>query len=352
MAEEFVLILNNPGMQKFNISFAKSFAILLPGAFLGAIFCFLPIRISNNEMFKKKNAIRPEKLLLLEQIRVWKRTLLSYENEEDSKRNSLEENEDMRHIRETLIEHIKSLEDQANSITGEPNLEKMESQYVVHNKSLLIKSSIVLFIVLVLFFIESYLEPYIHLSLPWISLMGATTLILFSGINEVEHIFEDCIEWPTMIFFVTLFILIECVNRMGMMRSIGDLMGYMISSINPSWRIFFSISVILWISAFVSSLVDNVPFITGMIPVLLQLAKPPMSLPIEPLVFSLYYGVVVGGSGTLIGCAGNVVVADLSKKRGYPITFIQFLKVSAPFTFVCVFIIWIYLIVLYALIGI
>jgi P protein len=139
---------------------------------------------------------------------------------------------------------------------------------------------------------------------------------------------------------------------MGMMRAIGNAIEYLIQRVNPDFRIAFAITIILWVSALVSSVVDNVPYVTGMIPVILQLASAPTNLPIDAILYSLFYGVVIGGSGTLIGCAGNVIVADMAKKKGYNITFWSFLKVSAPFTFVCVFVVWIYLLLLFAVIGI
>jgi Na+/H+ antiporter NhaD/arsenite permease-like protein len=348
LSEEFVIILNNPGIQKYNISFAKSLAVLFPGAFLGALACFLPVWISNRSIMNKKPVLNPEKAKIIEQVRIWKKSLGRYD--EDDPEATPEELK----VKQILLDHIKSLEDNANSISdsGGANLDDLEKQYRIHNKPLLIRSSIIIAIVMFLFVIESFIHPWIHLSLPWIALMGAVALLLFSGIEDIDHVFQETIEWPTMIFFVTLFILIECVNRMGMMASIGSGLEKLIHLVPEQWKMFFAITLLIWVSAFVSAFVDNVPYITGMIPVLLQLAKPPTGLPIEGILYSLFFGVVIGGSGTLIGCAGNVLVADMSKKRGLPITFWSFLKISAPFTFVCVFVVWIYLVILYAVIGI
>jgi len=155
-----------------------------------------------------------------------------------------------------------------------------------------------------------------------------------------------------MIFFVTLFIIIGCVKKMGMMSAIGDLLQLIIASIPSQWQLFFAVTLILWVSALISSVVDNVPYITAFIPVIIQLAGPPLFLNAEYLIYSLFYGVVVGGSGTLLGCSGNIIVADMAKKRGYPITFWEFLKISGPFTFVCLFVIWIYVVILCVLIGV
>ena len=77
---------------------------------------------------------------------------------------------------------------------------------------------------------------------------------------------------------------------MGMMRAIGNVMEHLISLVSPQYKNFFAISIVLWGSALVSSVVDNIPYITGMIPVILQLASPPTSLPIEGILFALFYG--------------------------------------------------------------
>lgn len=190
LSEEFVIILNNSGIQKYNLSFARSLLILFPGALLGALVCFIPVRLTNSAIFNKKAVLKPEKAKLLEQAAIWKKSLTRYHTEDP------DATPEEQKVREVLLNHITSLEEQAHTISDkdEPNLENLEKQYRIHNKPLLIRSTIIISILLFLFVIESFIHPWIHLSLPWIALMGAVSLLLFSGIDDIEHVFQNEIE--------------------------------------------------------------------------------------------------------------------------------------------------------------
>lgn len=89
----------------------------------------------------------------------------------------------------------------------------------------------------------------------------------------------------------------------------------------------FAVIVILWVSALVSSFIDNIPFTTAMIPIVLELKKK-NNLPLDLLVWALAMGSCLGGNGTLIGASANVVCAGLAEQYGYPITFNKFFKVG------------------------
>lgn len=87
-----------------------------------------------------------------------------------------------------------------------------------------------------------------------------------------------------------------------------------------------AIIIILWVSALVSSFIDNIPFATAMIPVVLKLSAHGIDL--KPLVWALAMGSCLGGNGTLIGASANVVCAGLSEQYGYPISFNTFFKIG------------------------
>ncbi|MGD9148205.1 MAG: hypothetical protein PVI80_21760, partial [Anaerolineae bacterium] len=78
----------------------------------------------------------------------------------------------------------------------------------------------------------------------------------------------------------------------------------------------------LWLSAFASGIVDNIPYTATMIPVVENLGR---SMPIMPLWWALALGACLGGNITLVGAAANVVVANLAEKSGHPISFKRFL---------------------------
>ena len=90
-----------------------------------------------------------------------------------------------------------------------------------------------------------------------------------------------------------------------------------------------TILVILWASALVSSVLNNIPFVAAMIPLIISMKNQGMD--VELLWWALSLGACLGGNGTLIGASANVVLSDISNKHGYPITFASYLKVGFPF---------------------
>ncbi|XP_008561682.1 PREDICTED: P protein-like, partial [Galeopterus variegatus] len=90
-------------------------------------------------------------------------------------------------------------------------------------------------------------------------------------------------------------------------------------------RLAAAITLVLWVSALASSLIDNIPFTTTMIPVLLNLSQDPeVSLPVLPLMYALALGACLGGNGTLIGASANVVCAGIAEQHGYGFSFMEF----------------------------
>jgi Na+/H+ antiporter NhaD/arsenite permease-like protein len=87
--------------------------------------------------------------------------------------------------------------------------------------------------------------------------------------------------------------------------------------------------MLLWLSAFASGIVDNIPYTATLIPVVENLGK---SMPIMPLWWSLALGACLGGNITLVGAAANVVVANVAEKSGHPISFSSFLRYGVPTT--------------------
>ena len=105
--------------------------------------------------------------------------------------------------------------------------------------------------------------------------------------------------------------------------------------------------VILWVSAIVSAILDNIPFTATMIPVLLTMQAEGMD--VMPLWWALSLGACLGGNGTLIGASANVVLSSISTREGYPISFIDFFKVGAPITLVTVAISTVYLLLIFGM---
>ena len=101
--------------------------------------------------------------------------------------------------------------------------------------------------------------------------------------------------------------------------------------------------LIVVVSAVVSAILDNIPFVATMIPVIITMQQSGMD--VMPLWWALSLGACLGGNGTLIGASANVVLSGISKREGYPITFIDFLKVGFPMMLVSVAIAAVYLVI-------
>jgi Na+/H+ antiporter NhaD/arsenite permease-like protein len=150
-----------------------------------------------------------------------------------------------------------------------------------------------------------------------IALLGATVLILVSRKETADVLAE--IEWSTLFFFIGLFMLVEGVVHVGLIRSLAD----SLFALTGGDLAVTSIGL-LWLSGIASAIVDNIPYTATMIPLVVQLGE--SGLPIEPLWWSLALGACLGGNATIIGASANVVVANLAGRAGHPIGFGTFLR--------------------------
>ncbi|XP_055894217.1 P protein-like isoform X1 [Biomphalaria glabrata] len=208
-------------------------------------------------------------------------------------------------------------------------LRKLESQYVIKDYTMLLKSSIVLLAVIILLFIYSFVSA-LHLDIGWIAVLGALWLLVLADVSDMDRILHK-VEWSTLLFFAALFILMEALSELGMITTIGDVIAEIIKSVGPEHRLLLAIVVITWISAIASSFIDNIPYTTAMVPVLQHLSEDKdLQLPLIPLVTSLAFGACLGGNGTLIGASCNVVCAGIAEQHGYGFTFWEFFKIGFP----------------------
>jgi len=187
------------------------------------------------------------------------------------------------------------------------------------DKPLLKKVLAVLTIVISLFLLEDALgyPP----SIPAI-IGAAITLILVKSRISLEDAL-NFVDWPTLIFFVFMFVAIRGVERLGVM----DFIASAISSIAPNLPL--AMMVVLWVSAILSAFVDNIPFVMAMVPVIERIASA-LGTESMPLYWALALGGCLGGNGTLIGASANIVVAGIAEKHGYHIPFRWFMRYGMP----------------------
>ena len=158
-----------------------------------------------------------------------------------------------------------------------------------------------------------------------IALLGAAVLLLLSGL-EVESVLRD-VEWPTLFFFVGLFMLVEAVVHVGIIGALADSLIRLTGGDATVTTL-----GLLWISGIGSAIIDNIPYTATMIPVVQKLGA--AGLPIEPLWWSLALGACLGGNATIVGASANVVVANMARRAGHEISFVAFLRYGLLVTFV------------------
>ena len=131
------------------------------------------------------------------------------------------------------------------------------------------------------------------------------------------------IEWNVLIFFGALFVIVGGMEAAGVLQSLSELLAGAASQ---------SILVmgvgLLWVSALLSAVVDNVPITIALIPVIENLGK--TGINIAPLWWALVFGAGFGGNGTVIGSTANIVVYSLSERTRHPITPMIWLKRGTP----------------------
>ncbi|KAK2576947.1 hypothetical protein KPH14_005560 [Odynerus spinipes] len=264
---------------------------------------------------------------LRHEIAIWQRaaaSLSSYSKDENL-------------VRETLLKKVKRLLSQLKKklMTGsaafekyKTTLEELQEKYPIRDKWLLVKSGFALVFVITLFFLHSV--PGLNLSLGWTSLLGVLLLLILADTEDLDGLMAR-VEWSTLLFFASLFILMEALSRLGLIAWIGKQTEKLILSVNEESRLAVAILLLLWVSAFASAFVDNVPLTTMMVRIAINLAQNhELRLPLQPLVWALAFGACMGGNGTLIGATANVVCAGVAEQHGYKFTFMQFLKVGFP----------------------
>lgn len=159
------------------------------------------------------------------------------------------------------------------------------------------------------------------------------------SVEERQHgilgVLEHDIEWPTLVFFALLFIVVGAAVDTGLIGSLarglesGILSGREALGLSEEGTLFFAAILILWVSGVMSALIDNIPFVAVSIPILHDLTS---TLPGESTVlwWALALGACLGGNGSPIGASANVTTLDLAARDGTRVTFREFLAIGVP----------------------
>ena len=215
-------------------------------------------------------------------------------------------------------------------------INELDERSFLTDIKLMKKSLFVLVLVVIAFISHSFL----HLEPAIIALLGAGLLILISGLKPANYV-QD-IEWGTLTFFAGLFIMVGALVNTGVMKTFADFLKDLVGS-----NVTLAAMSLLGVSAVLSGIVDNIPYVASMSPVVMELSKSIPESAGDVLWWALAFGADFGGNATIIGASANVVAVGLAKKAGIHISFWQFAKYGIPVTFLSVIMVVPYLLLRY-----
>jgi Na+/H+ antiporter NhaD/arsenite permease-like protein len=159
-----------------------------------------------------------------------------------------------------------------------------------------------------------------HMEVSVAALIGAMLLLTISRVDIVEML-EHEVEWPTLVFFIGLFMVIAGAEETGLIQIIAN----WVKDVSQG-NLTVAIILVLWVSAIASAFIDNIPFTATMLPIIAFLNQTIPGAESGVLWWSLALGACLGGNGTMIGASANVVTVGLAEKAGYHISFLAYMR--------------------------
>lgn len=180
--------------------------------------------------------------------------------------------------------------------------------------------------ILLLTLLGFVLQEFLGLPNYVIAFTGAILLGLLTSKRLSIHESLKSVEWPTLFFFSGLFIMVAGVEKTGILSAVSNTVAHSTSDI------FLLSLIVLWSAGLISMALDNIPFVTIMVPVILGIQAEVVGADTSILWWALSMGACLGGNGTVIGGSANVVAIGMAKKHGVNISFLQYAKFSVPTT--------------------
>jgi Na+/H+ antiporter NhaD/arsenite permease-like protein len=211
----------------------------------------------------------------------------------------------------------------------------------IRDPALLVKCGVVLIAVFAAFILHSVL----HIEPSIVALLGAGVLILISRLGRSEYL--GSVEWETLLFFAGLFIMVGALVKTGVIEELARL-----AADATGGNALLTVMLILGVSAPVSGVIDNIPYVATMTPIVAELAAN-MSGPVDSNVlwWALALGADFGGNLTAVGASANVVMLGIARRADYPISFWEFTRKGAVVTAVSIALSALYLWLRYFVLG-
>jgi Na+/H+ antiporter NhaD/arsenite permease-like protein len=209
---------------------------------------------------------------------------------------------------------------------------ELDERRAIRNPRLLKQSLAVLALILAGFLLHSVL----HLEPAVVALLGAGLLVLISGASSEEFL-ED-VEWETLVFFMGLFVMVGGLVNVGVIEWLGE---RAVEAVDG--RFLLASTGLLFGSAVLSGVVDNIPYVATMSPLVAGLVASGAGTKATSLWWALALGADLGGNATAVGASANVVITGIAARQGYPISFWRFTRYGLVVTAVTVLLCWPYL---------
>ncbi|CAH2101649.1 unnamed protein product [Euphydryas editha] len=326
-----VIVASNKAVIQAGINFTNFTAHMSLGILLIVIQTSLQLRFMFRDSNKLRQRVPRDIQDLKSQILIWRRAADSLPHLSEGVNIVRERLE--RKITKLNLKLHKTIKERKKRAcpkdTFQRTLSELRDKYKIRDKVLLIKSVIAIAFVVTVFFLHSIPELN-RVSLAMTALLGAILLLTLADREDLEPILHR-VEWSTLLFFASLFVLMEALSKLGLVSYIGGLMEQLILKVDEGARLGVAIMLTLWVSGIISAFVDNIPLTTMMVRVVISIGNNPnLNLPMSPLIWALLYGACLGGNGTLIAASANVVCAGVAEQHGYKFTFLKFFKVGFP----------------------
>jgi Na+/H+ antiporter NhaD/arsenite permease-like protein len=213
----------------------------------------------------------------------------------------------------------------------------LREKYKITDARILTIGGAVLLAVIGMFVVHGFF----HMEVSVAALFGAGLIILVTKTDIVE-LLEKEVEWPSLVFFIMLFIVVGAAEQTGILQAVADGILKVCQG-----NLTVAVLIILWVSGFTSAIVDNIPYTATMLPIVAFLNKTIPGADVGVLWWALSLGACFGGNGTIIGASANVVTCGIAEKAGYKITFYGFMKEAAPITIISLIISSVFLLIRY-----
>jgi Na+/H+ antiporter NhaD/arsenite permease-like protein len=151
--------------------------------------------------------------------------------------------------------------------------------------------------------------------------LGMAAALLFFGGNKITKILEN-VEWSTLLFFGSIFIVVGGLVETGLLGGLGDLIGAAVGGSAP-----LAVFVLAWVTALGSAIVDNIPLVVAMLPIIHSLTTV-SGISYFPLVWAVSLGTCMGGNATIIASAAGIAGSDMAERQGHRVTFMDFLVIG------------------------